>query len=126
LFFFYYFFVSPCQGVLSGDNGVRIVGGDLLPFLPRVSAIIFSNFIYPFIWYSDFRLSPYVRLLHVILSVVVFPPRASDVNQPKALFGVEAYLIDTYEQMAIRLAGPVESPVGGGGGGSATFPGVRG
>jgi hypothetical protein len=101
---FLFFFVSPGQGVLSCDNGMLVVGDDL-PFLPRVSAIIFSYFIYPFIGYSDFPLTPYVRLLHVILSVVVFPPRVSDINQPKALFGVEVHHIDTYEQMAVRLRG---------------------
>lgn len=89
------------------------MGGDL-PFLPRVSAITFSYFIYPFIGYADY-FSLYVRLLHVILSVVVFSPRASNINQPKALIGGEAYHIDTYEQMAIRLAGPIESPLGGAG-----------
>jgi len=83
--------------------------------LPCVSVITLSYFIYPFIGYADFSLSLCVRLLHVILSVAVFPPRASNINQPKALIGGEAYHIDTYEQMAIRLAGPIESPLGGAG-----------
>jgi len=91
------------------------VGGDLLVFLPRVSIITFSYFIYPSFGYADFSLFLYVRILHVILLVVVFPPRASNINHPKALFGGEAYRIDTYEQMAVRLAEPVESPLGGAG-----------
>jgi hypothetical protein len=102
---------------------VPVVIGDLLPFLPRVSVITFTYFIYPFIGYAYFSLSLYVRLLHVILSVVVFPPRASSINQPKALTGGEAYHIDTYEQMALRLAGPIEVLWGVGG---ATVPRVRG
>ena len=83
------------------------MGGDLLPFLPCVSVITFWYFIYPFIGYADFSLSLYVLLLHVIPSVVVFPPRASNINQPKALIGGEAYHIDIFEQMAIRLVGPL-------------------
>lgn len=109
-----FLFCLPRSRRLSGDNGMPVVGGHVLPFLPRVSVITFSYFIYPFIGYADFYLSLYVRLLHVILKVVVFFPRASNINQPKALIGGEAYHIDTYEQMAIRLAGPIESPLGSG------------
>jgi len=92
-----------------------VVGGDLLPFLPRVSGTYLLVFIYPFIGYADFCLSIYVRILHVILKVVVFPPRASQHQLAQSAYRWGSlYHIDTYEQVAGYTTGRAYRKFSGG------------
>ena len=103
-----------------------VVGGDLLPFLPRVSGTYLLVFIYPFIGYADFCLSIYIRILHVILKVVVFPPRASQHQLAQSAYRWGSlYHIDTYEQVAGYTTGRAYRKSSGGWG-AQQFRGVRG
>jgi hypothetical protein len=96
LFWFY-----PNHVVLANDTGKPIVGNGRLPFLPHFSVIHYGILFIRILSVPIF-LSADVPPLHVILSVVIIPPRDSDPNQPKALIDSEDYHIDTYERIGYK------------------------